>query len=173
MAEIELRDLLYDVYDAGLREDGDDARVKIDALVTAWNQRTQPEGELVKNGVLTMNGRTCPDGGLCHHRCHDDDVCWRVKNAAPLSSYGNEWNLRTKAIGREDLKAQIMEEAKAGWNQRTQPEAEGEVVTRAREGLRALYIATDESVARDLNERVEAAFAFLTNSPPNGSNEDE
>jgi hypothetical protein len=34
---------------------------------------------------------SCPDGGTCHHECHECAPCWRVQNAAPLSQYAERW----------------------------------------------------------------------------------
>ena len=42
--------------------------------------------------------RRCPDAGTCHHECADDAVCWRVKNAGPLSIYAEDWS-RSEAPG--------------------------------------------------------------------------
>ena len=40
----------------------------------------------------------CPDGGTCHHRCHEDDgKCFRVQSCAPLSTYGDTWDAADKA----------------------------------------------------------------------------
>lgn len=59
-----------------------------------------------------MTDRRCPDSGKCHHSCYDDDLCWRVLNAAPLSFYGEHWNLRPAASLLLDEEGEVRQEKK-------------------------------------------------------------